>query len=105
MSLNRYQQDAYAFCMPSGFTEDYLIAGLSAEAGEVAGKYAKYVRDDTSADVLAEEMKKELGDVLWFVAVLGAFYGFTLQDISDANIKKLSSRKQRNVLTGSGDNR
>ena len=52
-----------------------------------------------------EELKKELGDVLWYVAQLATELGLSLRDIAGANIEKLRSRMDRGKLGGSGDNR
>jgi NTP pyrophosphatase (non-canonical NTP hydrolase) len=85
----------------------YPALGLAEEAGEVAGKYAKAVRDN--AGVIDEERKKEivkeLGDVLWFVSELCSSLGVSLSEVAQKNLDKLSSRKERGVIHGSGDNR
>ena len=85
----------------------YPALGLAEEAGEVAGKYAKAVRDCNGviSPERKQEIKKELGDVLWFVAELSTQLGFSLEEVMAANIEKLTSRKERGVLCGSGDNR
>ena len=108
MKLNDYQQDARATCLDTAKNLPYLVCGLSAEAGEVAGKFAKYLRDgDSLKDFMAveKEMIKELGDVLWFVAIMADELGVTLEQVAQQNIDKLYSRKQRGVLKGSGDER
>jgi len=104
-NIDRYQARAQGFCLPTAYNLDYLCLGLAAEAGEVAGKLAKYRRDQTSLAMLEHDIAAELGDVLWFVAVTASFCGFTLEDIANQNIEKLSSRKQRNAIQGSGDTR
>lgn len=85
----------------------YPALGLSEEAGEVAGKYAKAVRDN--AGVIDEERKKEivkeLGDVLWFVSELCTSLNVSLAEVAQKNLDKLASRKERGVIHGSGDNR
>lgn len=101
--LNEYQVQAMGLRIPSATTE-YLFHGLPGEAGEVCSLRAKAVRDGRKVDY-DQEMKKELGDVLWFVAALAADHGFTLADVANANIHKLQSRKERGQLQGSGDNR
>lgn len=103
--MNEYQKQAKLFCLSSAYNQEYLTLGLVAEAGEVAGKLAKYVRDDTGIPQLKYDMAAELGDVLWFVATLADFYGYSLEEIAKQNIEKLSSRKQRNAIQGSGDTR
>jgi len=105
MNLNDYQEAATDTCIPTAYNQIYLIAGLVAETGEVAGKYAKYIRDKTSWVEFINELEKELGDVLWFVAVLAEYHGISLDEIARVNINKLQSRKERGVLGGSGDNR
>lgn len=100
-----YQKQATLFCLPQAYNQSYLTLGLAAEAGEVAGKLAKYIRADMSYTEFKKDIVAELGDVLWFVTVLSNFYGVTLDDIAKQNIEKLSSRKQRNAIQGSGDTR
>lgn len=86
---------------------NYLINGLAAEAGEVSGKWAKLLRDGpkTSIEEHHKEIIKELGDILWFVARLSDELGYDLNRVVQMNIDKLESRKKREVLSGSGDNR
>ena len=79
------------------------ILGLVGEAGEVAEKLKKSLRDGAVLD--KEGMIKELGDVLFYVAACANFYGSTLEKVANLNMKKLNSRKERGVLKGSGDNR
>lgn len=81
----------------------YPTLGLAGEAGEVAEKVKKWLRGDRELD--KAELIKEVGDVLFYVAALADDLGYTLQDVVDANEQKLSSRKERGVLKGSGDNR
>ena len=77
--------------------------GLVGEAGEVAEKIKKLIRD--SSRFTAEDIAKELGDVVFYVTALGSIYGFTLTEVIDLNIAKLDGRQQRGTLRGSGDNR
>lgn len=116
LDFNDYQKKAHKTAdYPSGtigadkHAVDYVYPafGLSEEAGEVAGKFAKAVRDNQG--VIDEERKleivKELGDVMWFVAELATCLGVDLADIAQKNLDKLASRKQRGVIHGAGDNR
>lgn len=85
----------------------YPVLGLCGEAGEVAEKIKKIIRDDegiVSEDKL-NAIKKELGDVLWYLAVLSRQFDLDLQTIAEENIEKLQNRKANNTLAGSGDNR
>lgn len=116
MTPDEYQKKAHETAdYPSGtigevrHAVDYLYPamGLSEEAGEVAGKYAKAIRDNDG--VIDEDRKraivKELGDVCWFVAELCTCLGVSLEDVMQKNLDKLASRKARGVIHGSGDNR
>lgn len=81
--------------------------GLAGEVGEVADKIKKVIRDKNSTldKETVEELEKELGDVLWYLSQLATELGLSLEEVAQKNLKKLSSRKQRGVLKGSGDNR
>ena len=85
----------------------YPTLGLAGEAGEVAEKVKKLLRDD--AGVLSEERRAALagalGDVLWYVAQVATEADLDLAEIAQANLDKLLSRQQRGMLSGSGDQR
>jgi NTP pyrophosphatase (non-canonical NTP hydrolase) len=85
----------------------HLVLGLVGESGEIAEKFKKLVRDKNTdeSQIDREDMKKELGDVLWYVALLAEYLGLKLEDIAEYNVKKLSDRLERGVISGSGDNR
>ncbi len=85
----------------------HLVLGLVGEAGEIAEKFKKLVRDNDSNEDLIdrEDIAKELGDVLWYVATLAHYLEIPLEDIANKNIEKLTSRLERGKLSGSGDNR
>lgn len=85
----------------------YPTLGLAGEAGEVADKIKKIIRDD-GGEVLPEKKKElagELGDVLWYVSQVATELGLSLEEIAEKNIEKLYSRLERGKLGGSGDNR
>lgn len=83
----------------------YPILGLASEAGEVAGKVKKYIRDGGDYRVMHEELAKELGDVLWYVSAIAKDIGYDLSVIASMNLDKLSDRQSRGKIQGSGDNR
>lgn len=84
----------------------YPVLALAEEAGEVAGKVAKYVRKrDTNYELLRADVGKELGDVAYQLSETARQFGYTLQEIIDMNVEKLTDRKDRGVLVGEGDNR
>lgn len=83
------------------------ILGLVGEAGEVAEKYKKLIRDglDQPDSEAKQELLKELGDVLWYIAVLTNYLGDDLETVAQINLDKLSDRRSRGVIKGKGDNR
>jgi len=103
MNMTDYQDQAMSFRLPSA-NEAYALYGLMGEVGEFYGALAKSIRDKDGA-IDAVLVRKELGDILWFVAAVATDFGFELEDIAQGNIDKLSSRKDRGVIQGSGDNR
>ena len=102
MTLNEYQELAFNTAMESAKNPAYMISNLTSEAGEVAGKYAKWIRDGVLDEV---GMQKEAGDVLWQIAGLSTVMGWSLADIASQNLKKLAERQANNALKGSGDER
>jgi NTP pyrophosphatase (non-canonical NTP hydrolase) len=84
---------------------DYLITGLSAEVGEVAGVYAKYLRKDYDGIKCAELLTKEMGDCFYFLFQLANQIGVKVEDVLTANKIKLEDRLSRNVIQGNGDDR
>lgn len=85
----------------------YPALGMTGEAGEVSDKVKKVIRDNNSqfTEEKKREIAKEIGDVLWYCAVLAHDIGFSLEEVGRMNIEKLKSRQERGKLSGSGDNR
>lgn len=85
----------------------YPVLGLCGEAGEVAEKLKKVIRDNSG--IFTEEthnlLKKELGDVLWYLAAIASEMGWDLSDVAQENLAKLAQRKAKDMLKGSGDTR
>ena len=109
MSFADYQQRSRATAVYPGAGENllYPTLGLCGEAGEVAEKVKKMLRDDDGVLTAErrEALAKELGDVLWYVAQVATEAELDLQEVADANLRKLLSRQERGVLQGSGDER
>lgn len=91
----------------NGFIEKAL--GLAGETGEVLEKIKKMIRDKngvfhaTPEDIA--ELKKELGDVLWYLSAIAFYNGIDLDDVATTNLNKLEDRQARDKIHGSGDNR
>lgn len=109
MNLKEYQEKSRVTAKypDAGSNYIYPTLGLSGEAGEVAEKIKKVIRDKGGEinDETRSEIKKELGDVLWYVSQLATELGLSLDDVATSNIQKLYDRMERGVLQGNGDNR
>lgn len=105
--FNEYQQSTQLTAKyPKEQGMNYCTLGLVGEAGEIANKVKKVIRDNRPVDeAFKEDMKAEIGDVLWYVARLADELGISLEDVATYNINKLLSRLERGVIGGSGDNR
>ena len=104
MNFRDYQEVAASTAIyPESAKLTYPLLGLAGEVGEVCEKAKKHIRDGRELD--KEDMKKELGDVLWYLSAVARDLDIDLQDVAVSNIEKLQSRKDRGVLQGSGDNR
>jgi NTP pyrophosphatase (non-canonical NTP hydrolase) len=108
MSFNEYQtRTSWTAVYPPEKALEYLALGLVSEAGEVAGKAKKIIRDHGSviSPEMVEAMKAEIGDVLWYAAQLCTVLQMNMSSVANANLEKLAKRKQDGTLKGSGDNR
>ncbi len=109
MHLKDYQKQAQKTAQYPNKGKNYIypVLGLVGEAGEVAEKFKKIIRDN-DGKINSEkkaEIEKELGDVLWYISQIATELKINLEDIAKTNIKKLGSRLKRNCIKGSGDNR
>ena len=104
ITATEYQDNAKKTAIfPKEKALEYLALGLSSESGEVAGKIKKIIRDKSKLN--PTDLGAEIGDVLWYCALLAEELNLNLGKIMENNIDKLYSRKERGVLGGSGDNR
>lgn len=109
MTFDEYQQKTNGTAQYPVFGAGYVYPalGLASEAGEVAGKIKKIIRDNQGVvdAERKEQIAAELGDVLWYTAQLAQQLDLSLDEIAELNIAKLHSRLERGVLRGSGDTR
>jgi NTP pyrophosphatase (non-canonical NTP hydrolase) len=108
MELNDYQKEALTTAIyPDEQRIIYPSLGMTGEAGEVADKVKKVLRDNEGVFTAEKntEIAKEIGDVLWYCAVLARDLGYDLETVARMNVEKLRSRRERGMLHGSGDNR
>jgi NTP pyrophosphatase (non-canonical NTP hydrolase) len=104
MNFNSYQEKTATFRLPS-YTPEACVMGLLSEGGEVAGVFQKLIRGDFPPDVAMTKLFSELGDVLWHLTEIASDNNWTLEDVAQGNIDKLTSRQLRNVIIGSGSER
>ena len=109
MEFNEYQEKARgtAIYPNKGNNLLYPTIGLAGETGEVAEKVKKLMRDKNMKidQEFIDGVKKELGDVLWYIAAICSELRIGMDEIAKLNIEKLYSRKERNKLHGNGDDR
>ncbi|MFN7883265.1 MAG: nucleoside triphosphate pyrophosphohydrolase family protein [bacterium] len=111
MNATEYQLRAHALAIyPEERAVEYVALGLASEAGEVAGKVKKQIRDgkNWTGEQRHEHLDKtiaELGDVMWYAAELATVLGIDLGNVMRLNLAKLESRRDRGVIAGDGDAR
>lgn len=109
MDFAEYQQRSRATAIypDAGFNLGYPAMGLGSEAGEVLNVVKKVYRDRRGlvTEEVRQKIKKELGDVLWYVAQVATEAKLDLGEVALENLEKLSSRQKRGTLRGDGDDR
>ncbi len=108
LTLNSYQDKAVETAIyGAGYAILYPTLGITGEAGEVADKVKKILRDNNGefTDEKKLEIAGEIGDVCWYIAALCRDLGFSMAEVCQMNLDKLASRKERGKINGSGDNR
>jgi NTP pyrophosphatase (non-canonical NTP hydrolase) len=103
MNLEAYQKLTRETAIyPENQALVYLGLGLASEAGEVTGKIKKMIRD---GGINTMDTIDEIGDVFWYLTRLCDELGFNAEEVLQRNIHKLLDRKERGVISGSGDKR
>lgn len=110
MNFNEYQKQALktAINNPDQLMNKTIWAmGIAGESGEIIEKWKKIVayKDGTISQEDIADLTKELGDVLWYLAIFAHSLNISLEDIARLNLKKLEDRSKRDVIMGAGDNR
>ncbi len=109
MTFKEYQEEARKTAVYPNLGNNFIYPtlGLVGEAGEVAEKIKKVLRDNNGevSEEKKQELTKEIGDVLWYIANLSFELGLSMEEVALKNLEKLKSRMERNELHGSGDNR
>jgi len=109
MDFKEYQKKSRKTAIYPQLGKNYIYPtlGLAGESGEVAEKIKKIIRDKKGKidQETSKEIKKELGDVLWYVSQLASELKLNLNDVAENNIEKIYSRMNRKKIKGNGDNR
>lgn len=107
--FDKYQKECSKTAVYPKIGKDFVypVLGLQGEVGEVSEKIKKIFRDNSGrlTGEKREEIKKELGDVLWYLAQLSKELGIRFSEVAKGNLEKLASRQIRGTLHGNGDNR
>jgi|TARA_R110002073_G_C9191958_1_gene557345 NTP pyrophosphatase (non-canonical NTP hydrolase) len=103
LDLNAYQAEAQKTAIYGvNHAVIYPALGLAGEAGEVANKVKKMLRD---GDFDRNAVAAELGDCMWYIAALSRDLNISMAEIAMTNLEKLMKRKANGTIKGSGDNR
>jgi NTP pyrophosphatase (non-canonical NTP hydrolase) len=109
MDFNEYQKKAIETAGYPTIGEKFVYPalGLAGESGEVLEKIKKIFRNEGGmiTDECRLSIKKELGDVLWYLAMLSHEFGFSFEEVAQLNLEKLTSRLERGVVNSDGDDR
>ena len=105
MTPNEYQELCKKTLTSESDNLNYLVLGLASEAGEVAGKLKKVIRGDVPYSEQTIPIAKEVGDCLWYCAMICENLGLKMEEVMRNNIQKLQARQHNNTIKGDGDER
>jgi len=109
MEFNEYQKESRKNAIYPGLGNNFSFPtiGLAGETGEVAEKIKKILRDKGGIvdEISKQEVRKELGDVLWYLSQIASEFDLSLEDVATGNLEKIASRRERGMVHGEGDNR
>ncbi len=111
MDFKEYEKQAAATAHFTDKQQEYILAylalGVAGEAGEVAEKIKKILRNDNGvvSPEKRDAVKSEVGDVLWYLSQLSRALGFSFDEAAETNLAKLADRAARGVIKSEGDNR
>src|SRR5581483_9635196 len=99
MDLDEYQTRARLTDHTAGTTDwaadkQIVVAllGLAGEVGTLATAYKKLLRDGPGYELYRDNVREELGDILWYLSTVGDKYGLSLADIAEGNLAKIGNR-------------
>jgi NTP pyrophosphatase (non-canonical NTP hydrolase) len=97
MTTAEYEKWVESRCQP--YTDaNYCVVAINEEAGEIAGWWKKHqLRGNPTGSLTVNDLKGELGDVLFYITRLASHYGWTLDEIMNANRAKIDDRVERGV--------
>lgn len=105
MTLNEYQKLAERTMnhkLSNTLNEFHALHGMAGEVGEIHSIYQKHYQGH---DFNKEELKKETGDLLWFLAEYCTVMGWTMDEVAVMNIEKLQRRYPEGFAEGLSVNR
>jgi NTP pyrophosphatase (non-canonical NTP hydrolase) len=95
MEFRQYQEAALKTLQPTPPGVDPALVpllGLAGEAGSVLSAYKKGLRDGPAGRLTKADLREELGDLLWYVAVVASQWELDLEDVAAANLSKIADR-------------
>ena len=97
MTISEYETYVLKRCQPYT-TPNYCVVAINEESGEIAGWWKKYeLRGNPTGKLSEDDLKGELGDVLFYLTRMAYHYNWSLEDIMKHNKAKLDNRVDKNM--------